>query len=428
MTAEASAAPGTDGSAGTVGSAGTPGTSGLTSIATSAAAFPGDDPRAAARMILGEIPVMPVVPALPDRGLGADRVGRACATLVDLPVDVSPRAWRLGTASGRAARRAADFLERDLDAFEERIERARGAAVDGGSSLGIRAIRIECVGPWSLAARVELPAGRPVLSDAGARRDLAESLREGLGVLAARLHARLGAPVRLVLDESELWHVANGSVPAPSEFDPVAAIPLERLRTALSRFSSGLRAGGGVHSVLVDAPGRPTRGSGPTAWSKLLAPGAGEEPLDGIVLDAADLLAWGGEGSAGSASARPVPLGAAAGTPHGWADGARDPEAFALLDALGTLLSDGGLAELHRPHRLLGRTAGEPRTPAEAELVARRVVTLVDRLGIDRPRALAALTLAAGVDPGSGTLPADGTAHALAAVARTADVLPRIAS
>jgi len=386
-------------------------------MATSAASFGGTDPRAIARMVVGEIPELPVVPALPDRGVGADAVGRTCALLVDLPVDLSPRAWRLADSPGRAGRRAADFLDRDLDALEQQVELARGAVVDGGSAFPATAIRFETVGPWSLAARVELPGGRPVLSDSGARRDLAESLREGLSALCSRARARFSVPVRLVLDEPELWRIAAGSVPAPSEFDPVAAVPRERLAMALSRFAAALRSSDDVDSVFVRAPGR-NSSDAPTAWPVLLEPPQGEARVDGIVFDAADLLAWADAGASaqgrGSDRTRPV---------HGWADGDRDPQAFALLDALGALLSDGGRAELHRTQVLAGRET--PRTNGEAEAVAARIVSLIDRLAVDRPMAVDNIALAAGErDTASST----AAAAALAGARRTADVLPRVAA
>lgn len=379
-------------------------------LATSSAAFGGTDVRAAARIALGETPELPVLPALADRGIGADPIGRTAALLLDLPVDTSPRAWRLSDTRGRSARRAADFLDRDLDAIEEQFELARGAVVDGGSAHPARGVRVEVCGPWSLAARLELPGGRPALSDSGARKDVAESLREGLGALASRMHSRLGVPVRFILDEPLLWHIAAGAVPAPSEFDPVAPVPAERLATALSRFGAALRAYP-TEGVLAVVPCRGDDGPAPR-WAVLTEPPAGEPRLDGIVVSAQDLLPWSGRpGTAGT---------------HGWADGDSDPQAFALLDVLGTFISDGGRAEIHRPHFLQGFRQEAPRTPDEAEAVAAQLVRLIDRLAIEHPTAVNALSLGAGAEDVAGNT--SEIARALAAVRRVAEVLPRVAS
>lgn len=379
-------------------------------LATSAAAFGGTDVRAAARIALGETPELPVLPALADRGIGADPIGRTAAFLVDLPVDTSPRAWKLSDTRGRAARRAADFLDRDLDAMEEQFELARGAVVDGASASPSRGVRVEVCGPWTLAAKLELPGGRPALSDSGARRDVAESLREGLRALAGRIYSRLGVPVRFVLEEPLLWHIAAGAVPAPSEFDPVAAVPAERLATALSRFAAALRAES-TEGIFAAVPCRGDEGPAPR-WGVLTEPPAGEPRLDGIVVPAEHLLPWSG---------RPAHSGT-----HGWADGESDPQAFALLDVLGTFISDGGRAEIHRPHLLQGPRQEAPRTADEAEAVAAQLVRLIDRLAIEHPAAINALSLGAGAEDIAGT-----TAHAaraLAAVRHVAEVLPRVAS
>lgn len=379
-------------------------------LATSSSAFGGTDVRMAARIALGETPELPVLPALADRGIGADPVGRTAALLADLPVDTSPRGWRLSDSRGSPARRAADFLDRDLDAIEEQFELARGATVDGGSALPARGLRVEVCGPWSLAARLELPGGRPALSDSGARRDVAESLREGIGALAGRMESRLGAPVRIVLDEPLLWHIAAGSVPAPSEFDPVPPVPEERLATALSRFAAALRTDS-TEGVFAAAPRRDDEGPAPR-WAVLVDPPAGEPRLDGIVLSTQDLLPWSGRsGTSGS---------------HGWADGESDPHAFAVLDVLGTFISDGGRAELHRPHLLRGTTRDAPRSPEQAESVAVELVRLIDKLAIEHSVAVDALSLAAGaVDV---AVPAAQLTGALAAVRKVAEVLPRLAS
>src|SRR5699024_151059 len=67
--------------------------------------MPGTDPRESARVVMGECHALPFLPELPERGPGADQIGRTLALLADLPVDVSPRGWRLADSPGRLARR-----------------------------------------------------------------------------------------------------------------------------------------------------------------------------------------------------------------------------------------------------------------------------------------------------------------------------------
>lgn len=114
---------------------------------------------------------LPFLPELPARGPGADMIGRSLGMLVELYARVEPSGWRFGDRPGRDTRRAKAWLGEDLDALEEFTQGYLGP------------LKIQAVGPWTLAAAVELKNGEAALSDPGACRDLAESLGEGL-----RLH------------------------------------------------------------------------------------------------------------------------------------------------------------------------------------------------------------------------------------------------
>ena len=50
------------------------------------------------RIILDELPDLPHLGELPDRGVGADMIGRTAGLLIALPVDTTPRGWRLAVA------------------------------------------------------------------------------------------------------------------------------------------------------------------------------------------------------------------------------------------------------------------------------------------------------------------------------------------
>src|ERR1700712_2949207 len=108
--------------------------------ATGVGSLPGTDPAEALRVVLGELPGFAHLPELPDRGAGADLLGRSAALLVDLAVDLTPAGWRLVPRPGIDLRRAREFLDRDLDAVHEVAEGWVGP------------FKVQAAGPWTLAA------------------------------------------------------------------------------------------------------------------------------------------------------------------------------------------------------------------------------------------------------------------------------------
>lgn len=359
----------------------------MTSVApanTGPGPMPGTDPREAALIVMGECHALPFLPELPERGPGADQAGRTLAMLADLPVDVSPRGWRLADSRGRLARRAADLLDRDGDALEEADEHARDPEAE--PTAAERLLQVRVMGPWSLSAGLELPGGLPTLTDRGARRDVAASLAEGVAALATRLAGRVRAGTRIILDEPLLWRVAAGTVPAPSHFDPVRAVPADQLALALCRFADTLR-GAGVDQVLLRVP--VTSGpDAPALYSEFAEPPRGETPLDGLCLPAALLYA------------------------------ARSHQA---LDAAGTVLGDGRILQLEGA----ADTPRPPRTTSEAEQAASALLGLLDRLSAPRYESLGRLVLTPTEDQITG-----GTVSAsrsLAGARLVAETAPRIA-
>ena len=83
---------------------------------------------------------LPYLPELPDRGPGADLVGRGLGMLVDLPVDLQPSGWRLTDRPGHDQNRTGAFLREDLDELAE--------AFDGWTGR----LKLQVAGPWTLAA------------------------------------------------------------------------------------------------------------------------------------------------------------------------------------------------------------------------------------------------------------------------------------
>jgi methionine synthase II (cobalamin-independent) len=227
--------------------------------ATGIGSMPGENPLEVARIVAGELPDLPHLAELPARGPGADLTGRAAALLVDIPVEVTPRGWRIAERPGRDMRRARSMLSSDLDAMEE--------VLDGYEGL----LKVQLAGPWTLAATIEQPRSlKAALADPGLVKDLAASLAEGAKAHVAEVARRIpGATVAVQLDEPALPAVANGAVPTPSGLARIRAVEEETLRDRLrevitatraytivhccgSRYPFGIITGAGANAVSLD--------------------------------------------------------------------------------------------------------------------------------------------------------------------------------
>jgi methionine synthase II (cobalamin-independent) len=176
--------------------------------------MPGTDPAEAMRVIVGELPGFPYLPELPGRGPGADITGRTAALLIDIPVEVTPRGWRLAERPGRDMARAKSMLSNDLDVMEEVLQGYSGP------------LKIQVCGPWTLAATLELTRTMDAaLRDPGAVADLTTSLAEGVAQHAADVARRVpGAQLIVQIDEPALTAVVNGEVPTASGISRLPAI------------------------------------------------------------------------------------------------------------------------------------------------------------------------------------------------------------
>lgn len=174
--------------------------------------LPGTDLAKAADVVRGESPT-PHIPQLPARGPGSDAVGRTAA-LLDIPIDRGPRGWRVA-AQHRGAR---DQMPRDLDVLEE-----------CWGSVG--ELKVQLVGPWTLAAEVEMANGHRMITDPGALRDVTEALLEASRAHLSDVARRFGARPILQLDEPRLDDVMRGRLEGPTRFHDIPAVPepLERL-------------------------------------------------------------------------------------------------------------------------------------------------------------------------------------------------------
>lgn len=185
--------------------------------ATGVGSWPGTTARTAAEVIVGDLHRLPYLPELPARGVGADLIGRAGALLVDIAIDTAPRGYRITARPGSVIRRSASLLDEDLDALEEAWEKA-GAGLQG------RSVKVQAPGPITLAAQLELGNGHRALTDAGAVRDLAVSLAEGVAVHRAEVARRLAAPVVVQFDEPLLPAALAGRLAGVSALNPVHAV------------------------------------------------------------------------------------------------------------------------------------------------------------------------------------------------------------
>ncbi|MFE0544825.1 methionine synthase [Streptomyces sp. NPDC058891] len=225
--------------------------------ATGVGSMPGEDAREAAKTVIGSFEDFPFLPELPARGPGADMIGRTAGMLVDLYARVEPSGWRISDRPGRDSRRARSWLGEDLDALEEFTQDYEGP------------LKVQAVGPWTLAAALELRNGEVALSDAGACRDLAGSLGEGLRLHLDEVRRRIpGARIVLQLDEPSLTSVLRGQVRTASGYRTHRAVDRQVVEAAL-RDVVGVHADGPVvvHSCAPDVPFALLRRAGAAAVS-----------------------------------------------------------------------------------------------------------------------------------------------------------------
>jgi Cobalamin-independent synthase, Catalytic domain len=251
--------------------------------ASGVGSLPGTDPGAAVRMVFdvfGDRPGTPFLPELPARGAGADVTGRTAALLVELFAEIQPSGWRLTDNPGRDHGRATGFLHHDLDSLEDHTQGYQGP------------FKVQALGPWTLAATLELRHGDRALSDPGACRDLTASLADGLAAHLAEIRGRMpGADLILQLDEPGLPGVLAGSVPTASGFGRLRVIDPLVAQTALTRVIETVGVPVIVHCCAPDVPFELLRRAGAAGialdWS--LLSGTQDEVL-GALIEAGTML------------------------------------------------------------------------------------------------------------------------------------------
>jgi hypothetical protein len=220
--------------------------------ATAPGPWPGEDPVEAARIIRGELgsPHLPFLAELPDRGVGSDALGRTASVLVELAVDVQPYGWRLVDRPGKDFRRAASALSTDINVL---------ADVAGGEDTPAGELKVQLLGPLSLAAGLHLHNGERALIDYGARRDIAASLAAGVGSYLSRVASAVpGAKLVVQLDEPDIAAVLGGTIPTSSGYRTLRAVGGQEVTESWQLVIEALRAAGAVEIVVsvpeVEAP------------------------------------------------------------------------------------------------------------------------------------------------------------------------------
>ncbi|MFZ2509880.1 MAG: vitamin-B12 independent methionine synthase [Gordonia sp. (in: high G+C Gram-positive bacteria)] len=288
--------------------------------ATGLGSMPGVDPRESAAIVTGEVG-LPYLPELPERGVGADLIGRTAGLLTELPVDYVHRTYRFSASPTAETRRARDYLRWDLDALDERWETS-------GFAGEVEILKIQTAGPYTFAAHVELRGGHKVVRDHGAVRDVIDALAEGVATHVAEVERRLGVRVVVQVDEPSIGAVIDGTITPLTRLDPIAPIPVAEVAEGLTRLATQIGRPLLLHSCA--AP----------RWQLIDALG---EAVDGLAVS--------------------LDLGTI---------GERD------FDALGGYLDGGGVLAAGVVPAL------DPRVAPDAEELALRVAGLIDRIGLPR--------------------------------------------
>lgn len=290
----------------------------MTAFATASGAgsWPGTAARQAAEVVVGELAgALAHIVELPGRGVGADIIGRAGALLIDVAIDTVPRGYRIAARPGAVTRRAISLLDEDVDALEEAWETAglRGSG---------RTVKVQAPGPVTLAAELELGNGHRAITDAGAVRDLAASLAEGVAAHRATVSRRLDTPVVVQFDEPSLPAALAGRLTGVTALSPVHPIDETLAITLLDGCVAAAGADVLVHSCAPDLP-----------WKVLQRSKIHAVSVDVTTLQAADL-----DGVAEFVdSGRTVVLGAVAATAPARRPSAEEvaKAAVAVVDRLG---------------------------------------------------------------------------------------------
>lgn len=211
--------------------------------ATGVGSYPGVDPLESARIVAGELPDLLHVVELPGRGPGADMIGRTgallCAVEPGFGMETTPEGWRISGSRGRAMRRGQSWIDQDLDCLEEVASAYTGP------------LKVQLVGPWTMAASVELRGGERMLRDRGAVDDCAAALAEVTIRLAQEARRRFphASSILVQVDEPALPGVLAGSIGTASGLSRYPAEDPQRVGRLLGSVLTAAAAATAVPGV-----------------------------------------------------------------------------------------------------------------------------------------------------------------------------------
>lgn len=182
--------------------------------------FSGTEALETLTLMRGELghPHTAALPVLPERGFAATLMARTIACLEELHADGQAVGWRLTRRPARESTAARSLLRSDINLLADVVgQEERGHR---GSTV------VDLLGPLTLSARIRLGHGESAVSDAGARRDLLESLVAGLPELVGSLRRAVGEEeLNLRFREPALAEVLGGRIRTSSGLSRWLAVP-----------------------------------------------------------------------------------------------------------------------------------------------------------------------------------------------------------
>ncbi len=202
--------------------------------ATGSGDWPGDQLVDAIYRIRGELgaPHLPFLPQLNQGGYRNTSLARTCCCLSQLEFDLASFGWRLSSGSSNEGRLARSSWAGAINTLADLI----GQESSPGQNL-----KIQLLGPISLANQIYLPSGERASSDSGARRDLRDSFLAGLpDWLRLLQEAAPGQRLILQVDEPDLGPVLAGTVASVSGYRNLPAVTIQEVAETYSIYSRQL--------------------------------------------------------------------------------------------------------------------------------------------------------------------------------------------
>lgn len=206
--------------------------------------WPGRDLVDAIYRVRGELgdPYTSSLPLLPARGFTASLLARTLALLEGLQADITAEGWRITEGYAAPSQAARSLLASDINALAD--------VVGSEKSPNQQPLTLTLLGPISLAAQTVLTTGEALISDAGARRDLTQSLIAGLPALISQLaQAAPGQAVKIFWQEPQLAQALDGSLPTSSGYRTWRALDRREVLGVLEELTQQL-ADLGAQSVI----------------------------------------------------------------------------------------------------------------------------------------------------------------------------------